>query len=443
MSALPLNFAPSADTVQPTGKKNIASAAKSLPDDVRAVVEHQETSASQEKSFDDLLAEAQPSFVMPLTSDLNIVEQVGEDQFTSTNEPPMGATPLKPNDMLGVVDFPTSTPTSTSVQTSVAAHESQTEFTTDVPQPMQPSSQVVSNLEIEGDDALPRTSNIESTLVKPSSPSTKAADAALPVTQPAMAPSTNVISPETPIANSQIDTNVNVGAEAAQASEGRVSLASTEELATSKMPHGEVKRMPDQPSQVSTPVTNSQSFEVAELSTDANLEPSEPTPTAGVDNPAGTQRLRLDSTAYSIPSTSRANAVTNTVKSAVLIAVNQNDSRIRVDLDPPELGSVRIELAKNEQGVTARIVSEVESTSHLLQDNLSSLRKSLESSGIDIQDFDFQTASGDRNSPQRDQDDEAILDDHSQSGTENSVTAPESTTRVRQLSSSGAIDVMA
>jgi len=233
------------------------------------------------------------------------------------------------------------------------------------------------------------------------------------------------------------------GVEVVEASESRTSLTSTNELVTSKMTSGDTKLSLNQSSQVSTPTTSAQPFDIAELSTDASPEPPESTPNAGVENTTGNHRLGLDSTAYSVPNTSRANAVTNTVKAAVLIAVNQNDSRIRVDLDPPELGSVRIELAKNEQGVTARIVSEVESTSHLLQDNLSTLRKSLESSGIDIQDFDFQTASGDRNSPQREQDDETLTDDHSQSATTNNAAAPELTKPMRQLSSSGAVDVMA
>lgn len=89
----------------------------------------------------------------------------------------------------------------------------------------------------------------------------------------------------------------------------------------------------------------------------------------------------------------RANPITiaSTVTSAVIASTATGDSRVEVQLDPPELGSVWIELTSTEDGLAAKIVSEHDTTSHMLQDNLATLRKSLSESGINVSDFVFDT----------------------------------------------------
>ena len=85
---------------------------------------------------------------------------------------------------------------------------------------------------------------------------------------------------------------------------------------------------------------------------------------------------------------------TNIVTSAMLETISKNESRVEVQLDPPELGTVWIELRASDEGLAARIVSEHESTSQLLQDQLATLRKSLTDSGISVDEFSFDTANG-------------------------------------------------
>ncbi len=87
-------------------------------------------------------------------------------------------------------------------------------------------------------------------------------------------------------------------------------------------------------------------------------------------------------------------AAANMITSAVMETVSKNESRVEIQLDPPELGTVWIELRASDDGLSAMVISEHESTSQLLQDQLSNLRKSLADSGVSVDDFTFDTASG-------------------------------------------------
>ena len=111
-------------------------------------------------------------------------------------------------------------------------------------------------------------------------------------------------------------------------------------------------------------------------------------------------------------------AAANMITSAVLETVSQNESRVEVQLDPPELGTVWIELRASGDGMSAMIVSEHDSTSQLIQDQLSNLRKALADSGISVDDFTFDTAGGsesqrDRSSTESDDLAASILDSYS------------------------------
>lgn len=61
--------------------------------------------------------------------------------------------------------------------------------------------------------------------------------------------------------------------------------------------------------------------------------------------------------------------------------------RIEVELDPPELGRVSIELADTERGLSARIVVQRESTAQLVEQQLASIRQSLDQAGLHVRDF--------------------------------------------------------
>ncbi len=61
--------------------------------------------------------------------------------------------------------------------------------------------------------------------------------------------------------------------------------------------------------------------------------------------------------------------------------------KIEVELDPPELGRVSIELADTERGLTARITVQRESTAHLVEQQMATIRQSLDQAGLHVRDF--------------------------------------------------------
>lgn len=61
--------------------------------------------------------------------------------------------------------------------------------------------------------------------------------------------------------------------------------------------------------------------------------------------------------------------------------------RIEVELDPPELGRVSIELSDTERGLTARITVQRESTAHLVEQQMATIRQSLDQAGLHVRDF--------------------------------------------------------
>lgn len=72
--------------------------------------------------------------------------------------------------------------------------------------------------------------------------------------------------------------------------------------------------------------------------------------------------------------------------------VTQGRSEIRVQLRPPELGTVRIQLVSDRSNLLeARIVTERDEVRQLIERNLPELRESLSASGVQVGNFDVST----------------------------------------------------
>jgi flagellar hook-length control protein FliK len=68
---------------------------------------------------------------------------------------------------------------------------------------------------------------------------------------------------------------------------------------------------------------------------------------------------------------------------------SQGRTEVRVQLRPPELGAVRVELVSDQNNmVEARIFTERDDVRQMIQRNLSELRESLTASGVEVGDFD-------------------------------------------------------
>jgi len=72
--------------------------------------------------------------------------------------------------------------------------------------------------------------------------------------------------------------------------------------------------------------------------------------------------------------------------------LSQGRSEVRVQLRPPELGSVRVELVSDRNNVLeARIVTEREEVRQLVERNLPQLREALAATGVSVGNFDVST----------------------------------------------------
>ena len=68
-------------------------------------------------------------------------------------------------------------------------------------------------------------------------------------------------------------------------------------------------------------------------------------------------------------------------------AGNSRDVRVELQLNPPDLGRVWIELTDTQDGLQARIVCSRESSFQLLKGDLAALRSSLEGAGVNVSEF--------------------------------------------------------
>ncbi len=70
-----------------------------------------------------------------------------------------------------------------------------------------------------------------------------------------------------------------------------------------------------------------------------------------------------------------------------LVAVERGESRVRILLEPPRLGSVRIQMAVKDGVLNASFETQTPAARHVITQNLAHLRAALEEQGIEVGEF--------------------------------------------------------
>ena len=112
-------------------------------------------------------------------------------------------------------------------------------------------------------------------------------------------------------------------------------------------------------------------------------------------------------------------------------AAERRGGAIRVRLSPPELGSLRIELAVKQGTLTATLETETSAARQVLLDNLPALRARLAEQEIRVEQFDVDVRRDGRHSPEGGDDRQQSQTDHRRRGertaSDSSTTAPSTT----------------
>jgi flagellar hook-length control protein FliK len=136
------------------------------------------------------------------------------------------------------------------------------------------------------------------------------------------------------------------------------------------------------------------------------IGPQKPAPSAASGSPTTNQMLSSPATANlatvaaagQTPAAASANSVVSQVGLAIVgeseTARQDGAGSIHLQLDPPGLGAVRIQLSSAGPVVNARLVVQVESTQHLLESNAQQLRDRLSQAGMTLGRFDVSHDSG-------------------------------------------------
>lgn len=131
--------------------------------------------------------------------------------------------------------------------------------------------------------------------------------------------------------------------------------------------------------------------EAAALETDAvdsvNLQPR---PAAGLES-SSVRPANLSAAAPSspaLPAAPEAAEVLAQVGDRVRMILREGRSEIRMSLEPPELGSVRVHIASEHGHVTVRMIAEVPAVRDVLENGLTQLRAGLENGGLEVDGFE-------------------------------------------------------
>ncbi|MFP4306527.1 MAG: flagellar hook-length control protein FliK [Desulfococcaceae bacterium] len=130
--------------------------------------------------------------------------------------------------------------------------------------------------------------------------------------------------------------------------------------------------------------------EIGALETEA-VEPPAPTlrsaPSMETQSvrPAGTPPV---STAPALSAAPESAEVLAQVGDRVRMILREGRSEIRMSLEPPELGSVRVHIAAEHGHVTVRMIAEMPAVRDVLENGLPQLRAGLESGGLDVDGFE-------------------------------------------------------
>lgn len=79
------------------------------------------------------------------------------------------------------------------------------------------------------------------------------------------------------------------------------------------------------------------------------------------------------------------------------LQTSSEQTRVEIELKPPELGKVSIEFVSRPEGLSVRIVTSIDATAQIVQDQLAQLQDSLKQAGVSVDDVSVDQHSGDSN----------------------------------------------
>ncbi|MBV8217191.1 MAG: flagellar hook-length control protein FliK, partial [Solirubrobacterales bacterium] len=115
-------------------------------------------------------------------------------------------------------------------------------------------------------------------------------------------------------------------------------------------------------------------------------------PAAPPSAPATQAAQATDATAPPRSGVSLQRAV-ESVRATIELGARQGFSRARIELSPPSLGTIRIQLHRTDEGLTARVVTDNAATADTLSQGGDDLRRSLQQAGVNLLSLDIQARS--------------------------------------------------
>jgi flagellar hook-length control protein FliK len=89
------------------------------------------------------------------------------------------------------------------------------------------------------------------------------------------------------------------------------------------------------------------------------------------------------------------------VRTSIELGARQGATQARIELSPASLGTIRIQLHRTDDGVTAHVVTDSAATADTLSQGGDDLRRSLQSAGVNLLSLSIE-ARGDGNAPAQD-----------------------------------------
>ncbi|HJS96008.1 MAG TPA: flagellar hook-length control protein FliK, partial [Solirubrobacteraceae bacterium] len=89
------------------------------------------------------------------------------------------------------------------------------------------------------------------------------------------------------------------------------------------------------------------------------------------------------------------------VRTTIELGARQGATQARIELSPASLGTIRIQLHRTDDGVTAHVVTDSAATANTLSQNGGDLRRSLQSAGVNLLSLNIE-ARGEGNAPTQD-----------------------------------------
>jgi flagellar hook-length control protein FliK len=79
------------------------------------------------------------------------------------------------------------------------------------------------------------------------------------------------------------------------------------------------------------------------------------------------------------------------VRTTIQLGSSQGFTQAKIELSPGSLGTIRIQLHRTDDGVTAHVVADNATTAETLSQNSDDLRRSLQQAGVNLLSLDIET----------------------------------------------------